>query len=132
MAVFVMHRTQIVAASKVRDTIRMAFLRFTQRPEWNALLEASQDQPVIVFKHSQFCGVSSSIHMMLTEAMEKGELPDIHILTVQDNLELRLIIAEDTDTRHETPQILILKNGKSIYDASHYMISVEEIQDVIK
>ncbi|MGZ5221268.1 MAG: monothiol bacilliredoxin BrxC family protein [Chitinophagaceae bacterium] len=41
-------------------------------------------------------------------------------------------IAEDFKIRHESPQVLLIKNGACVYDESHYGISMDEIIEKVK
>lgn len=41
-------------------------------------------------------------------------------------------IAEHYDTRHESPQILLIRNGKCEYHRSHHAIEPDEIIDELK
>lgn len=82
--------------------------------------------PQVIFKHSTTCSISS----MALNRLQRAETPinvDFHYL---DLLKLRGIsaaIATKFDVPHESPQVIVLKNGNCVYDESHYAISMEEI-----
>jgi bacillithiol system protein YtxJ len=86
----------------------------------------SADQPQVIFKHSTRCGTSS----MIKNRLEKTGVLDklaFHFLDVIAHRALSNKIAEGFRVRHESPQILLIKNGECIYDESHYGISMDEI-----
>lgn len=92
--------------------------------------QASDNKPVMIYKHSTRCGVSLAVKRNL----EKTWNPELELLVEPwylDLLKHREIsneIAQRYDIRHESPQILIIKNGKCIFDASHYEVQMDEVQ----
>jgi thioredoxin 1 len=52
---------------------------------------------------------------------------DVHIVILQTDRPVSDAIAERTGIRHESPQAFVLKGGKSIYHASHYDITADDI-----
>lgn len=88
--------------------------------------EKSYQQPQVIFKHSTRCSISS----MAKSRLERSATPEdisFHYLDLINNRNISKTIAEDFDVAHESPQILVIKNGKCIYDESHGGISMDEI-----
>jgi len=82
---------------------------------------------VAIFKHSTRCSISSVAKTRLTSLWDfKEELP-IYYLDLIAFRDLSGLIAEKFTIEHESPQLLIIKNGECIYDASHMSISVKSI-----
>lgn len=86
---------------------------------------------IAIFKHSTHCPVSTIAKKRLVSEWNFGnELPVYYL----DLIEYRSVsnqIAEQFNVRHESPQILIIKDGKCIYHASHISISAKEIEKVL-
>ena len=85
--------------------------------------QASFNQPKIIYKHSKTCGLCDIIWDIVKES--DFELNYLDLLTyrlLSNEIERRY------NVQHESPQILIIKNGKSVYNASHRKIKNEEIQ----
>ncbi len=87
---------------------------------------------VAIYKHSTHCGVSMFTHSMLrtTWDFNPNEMPFYYL----DLIRYRSIsnkIEELFSVRHESPQVLIIKDGKCIYNASHSSISVDSIKDAV-
>ena len=76
----------------------------------------------VEFKHSDTCGVSSRAY---TE-MSKLELP-IGIVIVQRARSVSDEVEKRWQVNHETPQVLIIKNGKSVWNASHFQVKADGI-----
>lgn len=87
------------------------------------LMEASFEKKVLIFKHSSRCGISS----MVLKRFEKALTPykngfEYYYLDIIAYRSLSNSIADNFKIRHESPQLLVLKNGKVIADDSHYGI----------
>lgn len=86
----------------------------------------SFDTPQLLFKHSTRCSISS----MAKNRLDSGEVPeglDIHYLDLIAFRDISNEIADSFGVRHESPQVLLIKNGESIFDASHSMIKWSSI-----
>ena len=81
----------------------------------------------IIFKHSTRCSISLMAKRRLE--MERDNFPDTIPLYFLDLIKYREIsnqIAQDFQVYHQSPQLLVIKNGECILDQSHGGISVEE------
>ena len=88
--------------------------------------EASFIKPQLIFKHSTTCSISK----MAFSRFERAEAPDTIDFYYLDLLSYRQIstaVAEAFQVHHESPQILLIKNGECIYDESHYGIMMDEV-----
>ena len=87
--------------------------------DWKAVLNASYEQPVVVFKHSTRCSISR-MALKLTE--QRWELPEAVLPFLLDLLNYRAIsnaIATDLQTEHQSPQLLLIRDGKTVHHANH-------------
>jgi bacillithiol system protein YtxJ len=67
----------------------------------------------------------------MTQGLDKGLIPyPIYIIIVQKDRELSNKIAEILGVVHESPQLILVKDGKAMYDVSHVNIQVEDIPKV--
>ena len=90
------------------------------------LKELSKLKPQIIFKHSTRCSISS----MIKNRLEKAQAPDelsFHFLDLIACRSLSDKISVEFLVEHESPQVLLIKNGECIYDESHNGIVMEEI-----
>ena len=86
----------------------------------------SNHRPQVIFKHSTRCAVSS----MAMSRLERHEPPDeldFYFLDIISNRQVSGKIAYDFKVRHESPQILLIKDGVCVYDESHSGIEMKEI-----
>lgn len=86
----------------------------------------------LIFKHSTRCSVSSMAKRRFE--MDWSVIPEDTTLYFLDLISYRDIsaqIAETFQVHHESPQILLIKNGDCVLDASHSDISADEVAEVI-
>lgn len=88
--------------------------------------EESASQTVVIFKHSTRCGISSMAKNRLERATPPENIPFYYL----DLIRYRGIsnkIAEEFHVPHESPQILVIKNGECVYEESHNGINMEDL-----
>ncbi len=104
----------------------MNWIELTDENQLHKIKETSNQKPQVIFKHSTRCSISS----MAKGRLERGTSPDGIDFYYLDLIKYRAIsqkVAEQFDVSHESPQILLIKNGKCVYDESHSGISMDEI-----
>ena len=87
---------------------------------------ASNTKPQLLFKHSTRCSISS---MALNRLNREADFPnvDFHLLDLIAYRNVSKKIADDFEVEHQSPQILLIKNGLCIFDESHGGINMQEI-----
>ncbi len=104
----------------------MKWNELTDENQLSAIRERSFQRPQVIFKHSTRCGISSVAKSRL-EKWTQTEDFDFYYL---DLIRYRLLsnkVAEQFDVYHESPQVLIVRNGECVYDESHLGISLHDI-----
>ena len=104
----------------------MQWQALTTEEELKKLLEKSHSKPQVIFKHSTLCSISS----VIKKRLETGTVPehiDFHYLDLLAHRSLSNKIADDLDVYHESPQVLLLQNGKCVFDESHLVIRMQDI-----
>jgi bacillithiol system protein YtxJ len=87
---------------------------------------ASFTTPQVIFKHSTTCSISR----MALDRFERAQAPenvDFHYLDLLNYRSISSEIASFFEVHHESPQVLLIKNGECIYDESHYGIMMDEL-----
>jgi len=109
------------------------WIQLTEMETLDAIAETSKKQPVAILKHSTSCGIS---RMVLRQFEQSYDLKDEQIkLYFLDLLAFRDIsnkIASRFNVPHQSPQLLVIKDGKVVYDASHSSIQSEKLNEFIK
>lgn len=92
----------------------------------DGIIEKSKDRPQVIFKHSTRCPVSS----MAKNRLEKAAPPENVTFHYLDLIRYRSVsnkIAEDFGIRHESPQVILIIDGKAVFNESHSAIHMEDI-----
>ena len=94
------------------------------------LIKLSETKKVLIFKHSTRCSISAMALSRIERDWATGENASIepYYLDLIKYRSLSNEIAQKFGVQHESPQILLIENGKCVYDASHNAISYREIQ----
>jgi len=92
------------------------------------LKKNSAHKPQVIFKHSTRCSISSMTKARL-ERSEEPEGLDFHFLDLIAHRNLSNKIAGDFKVEHESPQVLVIKNGQCVYNESHNGISMNELKE---
>ena len=103
------------------------FFEIDDRATLDNLITDSKQQPVIVFKHSNACSISSRAY----REMEKVEAP-VNILVVQSARDVSRELANLTGVRHETPQVIVLRDGKAVWNASHFDVQAGAVAEAVE
>lgn len=107
---------------------KMDWNLLNEEQQLNEIKEKSKNKAVVIFKHSTRCSIS---RMALKQFEREFDLEDKITPYFLDLLEYRIIsnaIASLFNVSHQSPQILVIKNGISVYDASHGDIQVEDLK----
>lgn len=102
--------------------------RITTNEDWRTLLEQSTEQPFLVLKFSMTC-ISSISALKEFKALDT-ELPK-YLVIVQRERAVSNAIARDLGVKHESPQLLILKEGRGVWQATHYKIKRSLLSEAI-
>ena len=90
----------------------------------------SHSKPCVIFKHSTRCSISSMAKFRLEDHWDfRQEEVEVYFLDLIRYRTISNAIAEKFAVYHESPQLLLLRNGAVTYDASHLDISVEELRE---
>lgn len=104
----------------------MNWIELNQEHQLNEIKERSKTRYQLIFKFSNRCSLSN----VAKNRLERGTVPDTIDFYFLDLITYRNVsnkIAEEFSVYHESPQILLIKDGECIYDESHTGIDIKEI-----
>jgi len=100
----------------------------TSEAQLDELREASFSKPQLIFKHSVSCGISGHVRQYLEDSTEDLQKPmDLHYLDLLRYRSVSNAIASTFQVPHQSPQVIVVKNGEVIHTASHMAIRPESI-----
>lgn len=89
----------------------------------------SQTKPVVIFKHSTRCSISRIVLKQFeTEFNFPKEKIDWYLLDLLNHRDLSNEIASRYNVVHQSPQIVVIRNGKAVFNESHDSISAEDLK----
>ncbi len=101
--------------------------------ELDAAIAESSVRPVLLFKHSRTCGVScealDELHAHVEDARGSASYK---LITVQSHRHLSNEAAARLGVRHETPQAILLRDGRPVWTASHFRITKDRLDDILR
>lgn len=112
----------------------MKWNNLTHLEELQSLQQESQQTPIIIFKHSTRCSVSKTVLSRIERQWNDTEMETVkaYYLDLLSFREISNQIAARFNVEHESPQILIIRNGNVIFHCSHLGIDYDSIKAAIK
>lgn len=104
------------------------WIELTNSAQLAELIEQSHQKPLVIFKHSTRCSISSMALSRFENQMNPEEASCVYL----DLLAFRPLsdeIAMRSGVAHQSPQVLVWKKGEVVYTASHSAIDVTEIKN---
>jgi bacillithiol system protein YtxJ len=99
--------------------------------DFKQLISESEDQPVVLFKHSTRCPVSAMANAEVEDFAAANPRISCWLNWVVEDRALSRQIADITGIIHESPQVLIFHQGKVVWDISHSSITEDALMEAI-
>ena len=99
------------------------FIELMDKDSLDRFLTQSNGSPVIIFKHSNTCGISARAHAQVSMLAHP-----VGLVTVQQAREVSDEIEARTGVAHETPQVFIIRDREVLWSASHGQIKAEAVE----
>lgn len=97
------------------------------------LWDKSTEKPVLLFKHSTTCPISAGAFKEYNSFLDAAEDNlNGYMVKVIENKEVSNEIADQTNIKHESPQIFLIRNKEVLWNTSHQKITVDSIKDALK
>jgi bacillithiol system protein YtxJ len=106
----------------------MHWIHLTDEEQLKQILSKSQTRPQVIFKHSTRCSISSVALQRLQKVAQPSDI-DFYFLDLIAYRNISNKVAQEFDVPHESPQVLVIRDGKCVYEESHMGISMNEILD---
>lgn len=106
----------------------MNWITLTSESQLEEIKSTSAEAPVVIFKHSTRCAISA----MVKARLEREGAPqglNFYYLDLISHRSISNRIADEYAVEHESPQVLLIRNGACVYDESHNGISMDELKE---
>jgi monothiol bacilliredoxin len=94
-------------------------------------LSRSGTQPIVLFKHSATCGTSAMAFEEIKDLIGLEPATEIFVVSVQKGAAVSAEIARRFGLRHESPQAMVVHQGRVTWHASHFHVTREEIASAL-
>lgn len=98
----------------------------------NEVVEQSKTKPVAIFKHSTRCGISRGVLKLLEKnyILTDDQLK-LYYLDLLENRDISNEIAARFNVQHESPQMIVIKNGAVVHHDSHHSIEASHLEKFV-
>jgi bacillithiol system protein YtxJ len=105
------------------------FFTLDKMEQFDEIDEISATKPVVIFKHSTRCSISRmALKQFETEFNFTEEKINWYLLDLLNHRDLSNEIASRYHVVHQSPQILVIQNGKAVFNTSHDSIAAEDLK----
>ncbi|MNJ64911.1 hypothetical protein D3C77_608960 [compost metagenome] len=96
-------------------------------------VEASSQQPLLLFKHSTRCPISSRAHREVEAYLSRtpNEAVTYGLIYVVEDKAVSNAAADRLAVKHESPQAILVTNGQAVWHRSHSDITTEALEGIL-
>jgi bacillithiol system protein YtxJ len=107
---------------------KMVWSNLTDLGQLNEIITLSSDKPVAIFKHSTRCSVSRMALKQFENEFDFSDKVTPYFLDLIAYRDVSNEISSHFGVHHQSPQLILIKEGKAVYDVSHSDISAEALK----
>ena len=107
---------------------KLSWLSLESMEQLEEMFNHSFENPVLVFKHSTRCNISRMVLRQFENAFVLEESVAPYFLDLLEHRNLSNEIASRLGVQHQSPQLIVIKDGIAVYNASHESITVEDLK----
>ena len=122
--------SNLFGSSEKQDNFsgKINWIPLTDLGQLNEIISSSNEKPVVIFKHSTRCIVSRTALKQFENEFDLESEIDAYFLDLLAHRDISNEIASRFGVYHQSPQLLLIKDGKSVYDVSHSDIDAGELK----
>jgi bacillithiol system protein YtxJ len=111
----------------------MNWREVTTLDQWQSILENSTERGQVILKHSTTCPVSANALEEYEQYLKEKPNADLDytLVKVIESRPVSNKIAEDVSVKHESPQIIFVKDKTKYWAASHWAVTKAHIKAVL-
>ncbi|QDP84089.1 bacillithiol system redox-active protein YtxJ [Chryseobacterium sp. SNU WT5] len=119
---------KIFGSDETKDSSPTFWINIQSEEDLNKAIEKSFEKKVVLFKHSTRCFISKTVLKNFEKEVQSSDKNvAYYFLDLIAHRSISNEMAERFGITHQSPQMIVLENGKAIKDASHQSISVSLI-----
>lgn len=97
-------------------------------------IERSKEKPVLFFKHSTSCATSARANQRMKTFIEAApeNFPEVYMIKVIESRPVSDAVTRALEVEHASPQVVLVKDGKAVWSASHYNVQGPAIEKALE
>ena len=116
---------------KEKVTSNIPWIPLESLEQLDVIANQSKTRTQLIFKHSTTCGISRMVLNMFTGSYALGEGVDIYFLDLHAYRAVSNAVESKFRVRHQSPQLLVIKNGEVSFHTSHGAIADTDLKEVV-
>jgi len=109
----------------------LPWIHLTTLEQLHAISEKSKSKTQLIFKHSTRCGISRMVINQFSELYDVNANTDLYYLDLLNYREVSNEVGYQFQVLHQSPQLLVIKNGVAVAHASHGGINDMDLNTII-
>ena len=107
--------------------------KMTSIEQLNSAKKTTEDQPLLLFKHSTRCPISAHAYQEMNDYLHNSPNESVKygIIYVAEDRPVSNEAAERLGVKHESPQVILIKNGTPVWHTSHSEITSRRLADTL-
>jgi bacillithiol system protein YtxJ len=110
---------------------KVAWRFLTDPGQLNEIINTSTEIPVVIFKHSTRCSISRMALKQFENEFDLEGKVTPYFLDLLENRDISNDVASRFGVMHQSPQLILIKNGASVYNASHSDIDANHLKQLV-
>lgn len=116
------------SSEEENQSSKIEWRQLTDLGQLNEIVDLSNEKTVLIFKHSIRCSISRFALKQFENEFDLEEKITPYFLDLLNHRDVSNEIANRFDVFHQSPQILLIKNGKAIFSTSHSDIDAKFLE----
>ena len=110
----------------------MKWIALRELNQIDKIIEESTEHRILIFKHSTSCSTSRMVLDRMERSWMEEEMVNVkpYFLDLLSFRSLSNAVAQKFDVDHQSPQVLIIEKGESIYTESHFGIDYKNLKSL--
>ena len=102
------------------DNLKLNWNHLTDLKQLEQLKSESFENPVVIFKHSTRCSISRMVLKNFENEFNTNDATiQLYYLDLLNHRDISNAITAQFQITHQSPQLIFIKDGQAIYNASH-------------
>ena len=107
---------------------KINWIPLTISAQLDEIIAFSNQKPIIIFKHSTRCSISKMALKRFESEYDLHDTVDAYFLDLLEHRDISNEIATRFNVYHQSPQLMLIKSGKAVYDVSHSDIDAGDLK----